>query len=377
MTEISDIPEADRLDGAPHPRQTATLFGQETAEAGFLSAWTSGRAHHAWLITGPRGVGKATLAWRMARFILAQPTETEGGLFGDASAPSSLDIAPDHMVSRRVAALSHPGLALCRRAWDPKTERLKRDITIDDIRGLRGFFSMSATDNGRRVVIVDTADEMNVSAANAVLKILEEPPERAFLLLISHRPMRLLPTIRSRCRVLACAPLATDALAAAVDGAGFETGDISEALTTLSGGSAGEAIRLLTEDGVDLYAALLALFDHPTGLDRTGAAKLADTCAGRANEARYDLVLRLLAILLHRLARAGAGATPDNYVLPAEKALLTRLAPAPATGQQWAALAQSLEGRIQHGRAVNLDPSALILDMFFKIDHLAGLLKAA
>ena len=145
----TEIPEPDRAPGAPHPRETGHLFGQSAAEAAFLDAHSGGRLHHAWLITGPKGVGKATLAWRIARFLLADAGSDDGGLFGDAPpAPATLDIAPDHPVARRTRALSEPRLLLIRRGWDDKNKRLRTEITVDEARRIKGFLSLSATDGG-------------------------------------------------------------------------------------------------------------------------------------------------------------------------------------------------------------------------------------
>jgi DNA polymerase-3 subunit delta' len=181
------LPEPDRVEGAPHPRHTSELFGQSAAEAEFLDSFNSDRMHHAWLIAGPQGVGKATLAWRIAKFLLAQPAD-KGGMFGGQAParPDSLQIEPDHPVARRVGALSEPRLFLCRRPWDEKGKRLRQNITVEETRKLKSFFTLSATDGGYRVAIVDAADEMNTAAANALLKILEEPPEKTVLLLVSH-----------------------------------------------------------------------------------------------------------------------------------------------------------------------------------------------
>ncbi|MEO0914127.1 MAG: DNA polymerase III subunit delta', partial [Pseudomonadota bacterium] len=133
------LPEADRLEGAPHPRHTASLYGQGAAEAAFLEAFASDRLHHGWLLTGPRGIGKATLAWRIARLLLE---ERDAGLFGGP--PETLAVPPDAPVFRQVAALAEPRLALCRRAWDEKTKRLKTALTVDEVRKLKSFFALSA-----------------------------------------------------------------------------------------------------------------------------------------------------------------------------------------------------------------------------------------
>ena len=157
-----DIPQPDQIAGAPHPRETARLFGQDKAQADFLDAFGAGRLHSGWLITGPRGVGKATLAWKIATFLLADP---EVGLFGDPS----LDVDPEHPDVRLLQAGAHPRLSLIRRPWDEKTKKLKAEITVDAVRSLNSFFQMSAADGGRRVVIVDAADELNRNAAIAIL----------------------------------------------------------------------------------------------------------------------------------------------------------------------------------------------------------------
>ncbi|SFP67394.1 DNA polymerase III subunit delta' [Tranquillimonas alkanivorans] len=372
------VQEPDRVPGAPHPRETTALLGQQAAEADFLDAFRSGRLHHGWLITGPRGVGKATLAWRIARFLLAQPVGDGGGLFNDPAPPADrLDIPADHPVSRRVAALSEPGLFLLRRGWDDKTKRLKQVITVDEARKLKGFFALSSAEGGRRVVIVDAADELNPSAANALLKLLEEPPARTTLLLVSHAPARLLPTIRSRCRELRCAPLSSDDLGQALANAGEEPGAATATLAELSGGSVGEALRLLHLGGPEIYAEMTTLLRDAPRLDRPRAIKLADGMAGREAAERFDVALRLADMLLARLARTGSGLPPMVEAVPGEAELMARLAPSPAAGRDWADLQQSLGARVRHGRAVNLDPASLILDMVLRINETAARMAAS
>ncbi len=376
MSDAETPTEPDRVEGAPHPRETALLLGQKQAEADFLDAWNARRLHHGWLITGPRGIGKATLGWRIARFLLAQPAG--GGLFGAASEPAdSLDLPADHPVSRRVAALSEPRLCLLRRGRDDKTGRLRQEISVDEVRKLKSFLNLSAADGGRRVVLVDSADEMTTSAANALLKLLEEPPADVTILLVSHQPSRLLPTIRSRCRELRCQPLAPDDMDRALTGAGAEPGDGAAALSELSGGSVGEAVRLTNLDGMQTYGELVSLMATLPRLDRPKALRLAESAVGRQNEPRFDLLLRLMDLFLARTARTGVSGPPLVEAAPGEAELMRRLAPTPAAGRHWAELQQVLGARARHGKAVNLDPAALILDMVFRIDELAAKLAAA
>jgi DNA polymerase-3 subunit delta' len=368
---LTDAPEPDRVEGAPHPRDTARLIGQEAAEAAFLDAYTSGRLHHGWLLTGPRGTGKATLAWRIARFLLAEEPPGDS-LFGAPPPPTTLDIPADHPVARRVAALSEPRLKLIRRSLGD-TGRLRTVISVEDVRDLKSFFHLSAADGGRRVVIVDAADEMNPSAANALLKELEEPPKGATILLVAHQPWRLLPTIRSRCRELRLTPLEPGDMAEALAAAGAQETEAA-ALAELAGGSVGQAIRLANLDGAATYAAMIALFAGLPRLDRPKAIALAETAAARGAEARFDLLLTLFDAFLARLARTGATGAAPPEATPGEAALLTRLAPDQHAGRAWADLAQSLGSRARRGRSVNLDPAALLLDMVLRIDETAGAL---
>lgn len=369
-----DIPEPDRIEGAPHPRETPRLFGHAGAEAEFLSAFTGGRMHHGWLVTGPRGVGKATLAWRLARFLLATP-DADGGLFGAPEPPATLDIPEDDPTARRLRALAEPRLFLLRRAWDDEKKRLKSVITVDEVRRMKSFFSLSAADGGRRAAIIDDADEMNPNAANALLKLLEEPPAGATFFLISHQPFRLLPTIRSRCRELRLYPLPPDALAAALEQAGGETApEDAQALAELAGGSVGEAFRLTNLDGLKLYAAITGLLSTLPRLDRPRLLALAETGAGRGAEEQFDLILTLLDLFLTRLARAAATRQLPPEAAKGEAQLITRLADHPHAARLWAEAAQSLSARARKGKAVNLDPAALLMDMVLKLEETAGTL---
>ncbi|MGV6848074.1 MAG: DNA polymerase III subunit delta' [Marinibacterium sp.] len=372
MTGDADIPAPDRIPGAPHPRETATLYGQDAAEAAFLSAYASDRLHHAWLLTGPQGIGKATLAWRIARFLLATPLAEPDGLFGAPPPPDTLDIDADHPVARRILAGADPRLATIRRTVNDQG-RMRDRIVIDDVRALGRFFGLTASDGGRRVVIVDAADDMNPNAANALLKILEEPPARSALLLIAHQPARLLPTIRSRCRTLRLAPLGSDDMSRALEQAGAELPRDSAPLAALAGGSVGAALRLLALDGPDLYQQIVALLAPLPRSDRQAGLKLAESAAGRNAGDRFDLLLTLFDLLLARLARTGAtGAAPTPEAAPGEADILTRLSPDPAKAREWAALASDVRSRTRHGQAVNLDPAALVLDTLFRIEETAA-----
>lgn len=367
----ADLPQPDRIEGAPHPRETSRLYGHDAAESAFLNAYTSGRLHHAWLITGPSGVGKATLAWRIARFLLATPTD-DGGMFA-APAPESLDIPADAPVARRMMQLAEPRLFLLRRGANDKETALSADIRVDEVRKMKSFFALSAADGGRRVAIIDAADDLNTGAANALLKLLEEPPADVTFLVIAHQPHRLLPTIRSRCRELRLTALAPQDLAKALEMAGgaVDPEDV-QALGELAGGSVGEAFRLTNLDGLKTYTGLIQLLTTLPRLDRGRALALSETGAGKGAEERFDLIVTLLDLFLARLARAGTLRQLPPEAARGEAELFTRLSPSENAARAWADLAQSLSLRARRGKAVNLDPAALLMDSLLKIEETAG-----
>lgn len=366
-----EFPDPTQVEGAPHPRETFHLIGQDKAESDFLDAFNSGRLHHGWMLTGPRGVGKATLAWRIARFLLTQPDEPAGGLFGAPEPPTSLNTDPEHPVCRRILARSEPRLFHLKRGLNDRETALSDDIRVVEVRKLSNFLHLSAAEGGRRVVIVDAADDLASAGANALLKLLEEPPPGVTFLLVTHQPARLLPTIRSRCRELRLGTLAPAEMAEALVGAGADVGEDAPALAALASGSVGEAIRLINLEGLESYQKLVALMATLPRLDRPRAWALADSITGKQNEPRFDLMLTLMDLFLARLARTGLHGAPFPEAAPDEAALLTRLAPDGAAALKWAAAHQTLGARARHGKAVNLDPAALVMDMVLAITEAA------
>src|ERR1700722_12528832 len=261
--------DSDRVEGFAHPRESFALLGQDVALDRAARALRSGRPPSAWLITGAPGIGKATLAYRIARYLLAYGATDAG--------PQDLSVAPDHQAARQVAAQSHPGLLVLKRAINQRTGKLMTVLSVDEIRRLADFFGMTSGAGGWRIAIVDTADDMNDNAANALLKMLEEPPGNAMLLLLSNTPGRLLPTIRSRCQRLDLRPLDDAVLEKALAQYLPESGAAERAsLARLSGGSIGAGLTLATGDGGALATEADRLIDQAREPDLLALLALGD-----------------------------------------------------------------------------------------------------
>jgi len=312
------VSEGDTSDAAPRPRANPDLVGQDAAEAALLAAWNSGRLPHAWLVAGPRGIGKATLAFRFARFVLAEGAgEAEtGGLFGAPArrVPTSLALPPDHPVFRRVAAEGHADMLTLQPGMpNPNSSppnKPSEEIIVHWVRRAVDMLQRTAAEGGWRVVVVDTADDMNDSAQNALLKALEEPSDRCLLLLVSNAPGRLLPTIRSRCRVLNLAPLAAAQVDALLARYRPEIGAAERAtLIGLCEGSVGRAIELADRGGAELYRALLDLVADLPKLDASEVQRFAEGLSKKGEEgaASFRTALDLMGGIVHRLAKTAAG----------------------------------------------------------------------
>jgi DNA polymerase-3 subunit delta' len=274
---LSPAAEADDR-AIPAPRETGELYGHTEAEAALLDAYRSGRIPHAWLIGGENGVGKATLAYRMARFVLAYPDPT----MPEVRNATSLAVPADHPVTLRIAGQAQAGLLVLERVINEKTGKLFTEIRVEDVRRTVPFFGLAAGGDGWRIAIVDPVEDLNRSGENALLKVLEEPPPRALLLLVSHAPGRVLPTIRSRCRMLMLRPLAADdvvrAVAAATDLT--EGSDEIRAAADAAGGSVGRALALLEGDALELHRQVDDLLARLPDVDPRALHALGDEIAG-------------------------------------------------------------------------------------------------
>lgn len=248
-------PPHDALDGVPLPRETRLLVGHEAAERTLLDAYRSGRMHHGWILVGERGIGKATLAFRLARFMFAHPDPGSA----EVAAAADLSVPHTHHAAHHVAIGVHPNLLHLQREWNPKGNKFRSEIAVETVRRINHFLGTTAGEGGWRVVIVDPADDMNRSAANAILKNLEEPPRKTLFLLISRSRGALLPTILSRCRTLDMPALSPEHLGTVLGAVAPDFADAREGglAAALAAGSVRRLLELRKSGGVELYRLML------------------------------------------------------------------------------------------------------------------------
>ncbi|GAA3093781.1 DNA polymerase III subunit delta' [Rhizobium viscosum] len=295
------------LDGAIWPAENTKLFGHEEAEDFLAQFYRSGKGHHAILIEGPEGIGKATLAFRFANHVLSHPDP--------ASAPERIaDPDPASAVSRQIASGASHNLLHLSRPVDEKTGKVKSAITVDEVRRAGKFFSQTSGTGNWRIVIIDPADDMNRNAANAILKILEEPPKRAMFLVLSHAPGKLLPTIRSRCLPLKLAPLDDGALVSALAHLGVE-GE-GQALLSAAKGSVGEALKLLNYGGGEIIQAYNDVLSSEGPAARKAMHRLADALSGREADTIFDFFVSHVGDDVMNRARLAAG---EGQIAAAER----------------------------------------------------------
>lgn len=334
----------DLLEGAVSPALNPNLFGHGEAEAFLAEAYAGGKMHHALLMEGPRGIGKATLAFRFANHLLRHPDPARAPLM--LTPPD-----PDHPVTRQIASGASHDLLHLTRPLDEKAGRLKSAITVDEIRRAGKFLGQTSGTGNWRVVIVDAADDMNRNAANAVLKILEEPPRRVLFMLVSHAPGKLLPTIRSRCMPLPLRPLAEADLAAAL--AALEVtlpAASADRILAAAGGSVAEALKLIHYGGLDIMAALETIL-KPGPSTRREMHKLADLLSAKDAETVFLFFTELAGRRIVAEARASA--------LAGDLGRADRLA----------SLSQSLTEKIAISIGYNLDRKQTVLQI---LDDMRG-----
>ena len=356
--EDKEIEPLDAIEGWPRPEERFDWYGDPAAETVLLDAYRDGRMHHAWMIGGPRGIGKATLAYRFARFAFAHPDPKAAAV----RAATDLSLPADHPAFRRVAARAHPNLLTLQRPWDDKSKRYRTELTVPEIRRTVAFFGSTVGEPGWRIAIVDPADDMNANAANALLKVLEEPPARSLFLIISHAPGRLLPTIRSRCRRLELRAPTFAAIKAAIASqaglAGDESDDEADLAAHLAEGSLRRAILLREGGGVEIYRAFGRIVASLPNPDIPALHAFADRLAARGADDAYEGFLDLLRAWLDRRVRdepeplGGPGISPALQAVP-----LARWAEVWEKANQSATLAETL----------NLDRKQVVLSILMTL----------
>ncbi len=324
------------------------IQGHDPAVRDFLHAWRSGQMHHGWLLAGPKGVGKASFARQAARRVLAEaagPIPTEDGL----------DVDPDHRIARLLAAESHPDFKWLERQMNKTGTALARNISVDQIRSLGDLFAVTPAMSDWRVVVIDSVDDLEASAANALLKMLEEPPANCLFLLVSHVPGRLLPTIRSRCRILEFQPLADDVMASVLGDVAPDIGpDKRPTLIAAAQGSVGRALNYAALDLAPIRAEALEIMrgGDPDNMRRS---KWSQMLAGKSSAERYGAFLDLVPAWIAEEARQLDGsrrlAALDAY---AEARETSRLAPRlsmdpAATAFRMGTILASIAPKGQHG----------------------------
>ena len=354
-----EVPRLDALDGWPAPEEQSRWYGAAAAETALLDAYRSRRMHHAWLLGGRKGIGKATLAYRFARFAFAHPDPGSSAV----AAATDLSVPVDSPSFRRVAGRAHPNLLAMQRPWDERNKRYKTELAVDEIRRTVGFFGSTVGEGGWRIGIVDPADDMNPSAANALLKVLEEPPARSLFFIVSHAPGRLLPTIRSRCRRLDLAPLAPEAIATAIRDNGLDADDDIALAAKLAEGSLRRAVLLLGEDGIETYRAFARLAAGGNGAFDVGAMHaLADRVSGRGANDAYDGFLETVRAWLARRVRGEP--EPIHEAAPGDALRAVPLA-------RWAEVWEKVTQSSTEAEDLNLDRKQVVLSILMSLARAA------
>ncbi len=344
--------EPDRLAGFAHPREATHLVGHHDAQAAILEGLRQGKLHHAWLIGGPEGIGKATFAYMVAKQLL-------GLKGGPAPTGDRLDVDPARQASRLVSNLAHPDLVVLRRQPATDKKAAATMIAVETVRRALDVFASTPSDGGWRVCVVDSADDLNASAANALLKVLEEPPARAIFLIIAHQPARVLPTIRSRCRKLALRPLAEAEITVVLDGLDVDadSATIGQAIA-LADGSVRRAISRLDPETAALIGGTRGLLARLPDMDIPGVLAMSDQLAGRAAEADFAVFMETIEDWVRQLLHANLAAGAH------------RLAP---LAEVWDKTARA----VRETDALNLDRRPLVLSIFQDLSEAVSRMRAA
>ena len=367
----------------PSPRENSLLVGHEGAELILKSAFDSGCLAHSWLISGPKGIGKATLAYRFARYVLSGGKMEAFGtrlpeLFKENTLPNikspvpeegSLYIAPTQLVFKRVAAGGHADFMSVGRSINEKNGKLRSEIVVNDVRSIGSFFSLTAGEGGWRIVVIDCADEMNLNAANAVLKVLEEPPPRSLLLLVSHNPGKLLGTIRSRCRKLFLQPLKREFVVSLIQAWQLDIDEASiDLLATISDGSPGRALALERDGGLGLFQDFMTLLETLPKLDVDVLHAFSGRFGGTGSEISFQTTSDLIRWWLVRMIVVkGRGNSSFPTLTEKEKIFFNKFVNVVSL-DRWFELWEKINHLLDKTEQINLDRKQVVLNIFLELE---------
>ncbi|MEE2662150.1 MAG: DNA polymerase III subunit delta' [Pseudomonadota bacterium] len=365
----------------PSPQENDKFYGHTTAEQNFLNAYNATRVHHAWLISGPKGIGKATLAYRIARFLLADdvaPLEEEPPALFDLEAPEkinqpTLSMSSEHPIFHRVAVNGHLDLSIVNLRLSDDEKRMPTVISVDQIREIGGSLSLTPAEGGWRVVIIDGAENLNTNAANALLKILEEPPQKVIFLLVCHIPSRLIPTIRSRCSHIKLLPLPAEIIDILLQSYVPElNNDDRKMLIRLSDGSIGRALELSKNEGLSIQSELITIFDSFPEIDIEATHKFADLIARRENEKHWQTTKELITRNIADLIKStfSKSALLSLRYGEVELASLTRLQKL-GSPKQWTKVWEDSFELFSIADNLNLDRKEVVLSIFGAMANIA------
>ncbi len=372
-----DLDEIDIRSQLPPARNASDLYGHADIEKRLLADIQAGRMPHAVIFAGPEGVGKSVLAFRLARYLLAdteflKPAEDDAGfnLFGDAPAAppaparsvENMFIAPESTTFAQVSSGGHPDLLVIERPYDEKKGRHKAGIDVDEVRKVVPFLRKTSANSGWRVVIVDDSDSMNRNAQNAILKILEEPPQKTLIILIAHRIGTFLPTIRSRARVIRMEGLDKSAFNALLSKSYPRlSGADLDRLALICAGSPGRAVRLFEMGGLDVLEQILSLTSNLPALDRMQLHKFAERFVGSDADGHYLVLINMLDWIFGQITRNKAAQTTLPLFLKSSG--LFKVA-AGLNLDGWLKICDSVKATLTQGASASLDRRMVLLTAF-------------
>lgn len=341
------------------PHNNSLLIGHEEQEKLFLEAFLSGKMHHAWILHGPSGIGKATLAYKIARFLISNIGNQDTGFLNEPV--TSINLSNTHPTFKLISSQACPDLLVIEREFDAKSGKFKKEITIDNVRKINEFMHKTSSNGNYRVVIVDGADTMNRNSQNAILKVLEEPPAKTIIILTANNIGAFLPTIKSRCRSLKLNSLSKEKIYELLSKFCPKTSDEEhKKIALLSEGSIGNAMQINEQNGLNVYEDLLSLLAK--NLNAKQIHKLCEEYGNSKNDKKYQLLTSMLINFLSKKIISIAKQKPIENVSGLENIIL-----AEENIQDLIKIKETIEKIIADTRISNLDRSKALLYIFSSI----------